>query len=255
MIRAARAGFWLLLCLAGTLGLRKSKTSETVEAPPEEAAPLNEYDGPWDPLPVKGEDMSVQFIRRRRRRRYVAVPTLPPPTPAPPPTCAYDSLWVEEANECCHVDVMGSWAFTRSIASSETMTISWGFFAQYEGYDLDVAYETSMKSARASFTYMGFGGGADYSGYTADLVVSQTYINIEVNFNMTWTATWRMEDGRYLYQWAWESLFGPSQACQQANRIKVLTSKIVQTDIMPQCLPGANLDPQYTQCIPGTGSR
>jgi len=232
MKHAARACFGLLLILTDATGFRSVKRDQSESATGVE-------DGTGVTL----------FERRRRDRRRRYIPPAPTPPPAPP-SCAYQWVWNSDANSCCNTRVQGSWAFSRSIASVETIQISYGYFINYSSFDLDVTYSTSMISARAGFSFMGFGGGASYDGYTADLVVSQTYINVAVNFNMSWTATYVNDDGAYLYQWKWDVLFGPSTACTQAPRAQILTSKIVQADSVPKCLPGTNVnaDPQYQTC-------
>jgi len=179
--------------------------------------------------------------RRDRRRRYApcdGVAVFPTP----------ESV----SSVCCGVRVQGQWSFVRSIAMTETVNVSYGFYSNVQTFDLDATYRSSMRTASAGFSVFGFGGGGSYSGSTSSTVVSMSYIHTAVNVNMTWTATYNNQQGHYLYQWLWTVVF-PEQTvgnpCTQPS-FQIGTAKIVQADITPRCLPGANLDAKYTQCFP-----
>jgi len=185
--------------------------------------------------------------------QYTECMVLPPeptqPTPAPLP-----SSCTSVGNLCCAIAVSGQWTLVKSIAGEETLTLGYGYFSNQSSYDLDAAYRASMKSAQAGFAFMGIGGGGYTSSTHASLVVSQTYINTVVDVNMTWTATWTNLDGHNLYQWVWDSDFssptaGKHSDCNQMPSAHIGTSHVVQSDVMPQCLPGFNLDAQYKDCM------
>merc|ERR1719356_1069894 len=110
-----------------------------------------------------------------------------------------------------------------------------------------------MTAAAVGFSVYGFGGGGTYTGATSSTVVSMAYINTAVNFNMTWVGTYRNDQGNYLCQWLWTINF-PSQTvgnpCTQPS-FQIGTAKIVQADVIPRCLPGGNINHNYTECFPG----
>jgi len=202
-------------------------------------------DGDVDPLILdrrrRRRDRRRDRRRRDRRRRYApcdGVAVFPTP----------ESV----STVCCPVEVQGQWAFARSIAMTETINISYGYYSETQLFDLDATYRSSMKTASAGFSVFGFGGGGSYTGMTSSTVVSMSYIHTAVNFNMTWTGTYNNAQGHYLYQWLWTVVF-PQQTvgnpCTQPS-FQIGTAKIVQADITPRCLPGANLDAKYTQCFP-----
>jgi len=178
--------------------------------------------------------------RRTDRRRQVT-------------SCAKDFAVVQSLNKCCKVSVSGQWTALRSIASSETLSISYGYFEDTQTFDLDATYRTSMATASAFFIYKGLMGEVSFSDHIASMVVNASYIRTMVNFNMTRTATYTNRDGRYLYEWVWTTVFGVdgNQACRSVPAARVGTSKTLQADTSPKCLPGFNSDPRYQTCLDG----
>jgi len=181
--------------------------------------------------------------RRRDRRRRTA--------PCPDNEAR---VWPDPGQEfslCCGVNMEGGWKHAMSVFRTQTLTISYGYQENTQKYDLYQTYRSSMKAASVGFKVFGFGGSVEYKGDKSAYVVSEAYINTTVNFNMTWTATWVIEDGRYVYQWVWTAQFKNSTPQCNLPDAHIGTVKFVQADRRPRCLPGTNLDPRYRECEPG----
>merc|ERR1719346_440 len=225
--------------------------------------------------------------RRDRRRDRTAPPTPAPPTPAPlapvPPTPPIDCDGIVvrpglSHQECCHVVVEGVWIQLKSVAREETLTIEYGFKVYEQTYNLDKAYRHSMVQAASEFKFRGLNGTIAYSGDQAAKVVDECYMNETVVPRMTWTGTWYMENGRYLYQWRWKTKFTPVPIdCNELGDVTVTsvgdsstaqsdpprclqcvhpdvviaTHTIVQADTPPKCVPGDSEDAQYQLCSGG----
>jgi len=177
--------------------------------------------------------------RDRRRRRLIT-------------RCNRQHAVVSSLNRCCFVAVEGHWSTLRSVSAKQTISISYGYSSNVQTFDLVSVYQSSMVEASAGFIYKGIFGSASASSSAASSVVSTTYINTAVDFNMTWTAEWTNKDGSYLYQWVWTIKFGGNgdRTCQGVADAQIGTQKIVQADKTPSCLPGYNMDGNYTQCYP-----
>jgi len=130
------------------------------------------------------------------------------------------------------------------------MTVSYGYTRDTQKYNLSKSYTETMNTAKSGFKVLGFGKSKKVTSYTAEYVVNQAYIHAVVGFNMTWTATWDVRDGKYLWQWVWTTKFNnQSTSCTQPNA-HIRTLKFVQADDPPKCLPGTNDDPIYQKCQP-----
>jgi len=163
-------------------------------------------------------------------------------------------VWPDPGQEfslCCGVNMEGGWKFAMSVFRTQTLTISYGYQENTQNYDLSATYRSSMKAASLGFKVFGFGGSVEYKGDKSAYVVSESFINTTVNFNMTWTATWVNEDGRYIYQWVWTAKFKNSTPQCNLPDAHIKTVKFVQADLRPRCLPATNLDPRYRECEPG----